>query len=39
MCDCLYDEEIEEWRQLQKIKRDPKERKAEPVHVELVARQ
>jgi hypothetical protein len=37
MCEYLYDEELEEWRQLRKIKKAPSEPRTEPVPVEVIA--
>ena len=39
MCDCFYEEELEEWKQLQKIKKTPNEREAEPSSVNVITQQ
>jgi len=39
MCNYLYDDELKEWRQPQKVKKDQREREKKPIPVEVTARQ
>jgi hypothetical protein len=39
MCDVYDEEELEEMRQLEKIKRVPKEKRTEPILVQVTARE